>query len=92
LAAPTGLTVVNTTGTTVMLQWATSTGAVSYRVFQALSATDTFTPVGTVSFPSNTSAIVTGLTPGATYYFQVRAINAAGTQSLASNTATATTL
>lgn len=92
LAAPTGLTVVNTTGTTVMLQWATSTGAVSYRVFQALSATDTFTPVGTVSFPFNTSAIVTGLTPGATYYFQVRAVSGNGTVSLASNTASATTL
>ena len=69
-----GTTNVSTSPT---LSWGASTGAVSYEYCYdttADSACASWVPAGT-----NTSAVLSGLTRGATYYWQVRANNSYGT-------------
>jgi chitodextrinase len=86
--APTGLTVASTTPTSVTLSWAASAGAASYQVGQSLNAAGPF--VFSIGITVTTAA-VTGLTPNTTYFFQVRAVDAAGNVSPASSTVSATT-
>jgi len=84
--APTGLTASNITQTTVTLTWNASTdnvGVTGYDVYC------NGTMLGTVT---GTSANVTGLTAGTTYSFYVKAKDAAGNVSSASNTISVTTL
>ncbi len=84
--APTNLTASNVTETTVDLSWTASTdnvGVTGYDVYMNNSL------VGTVT---TTSANITGLTAGTTYSFYVKAKDAAGNVSAASNTVTVTTL
>ncbi len=84
--APSNLTASNITDTTVDLSWTASTdnvGVTGYDVYQ------NNTKIGTVT---GTSAQVTGLTPATTYSFYVKAKDAAGNVSAASNTVTVTTL
>jgi len=65
--------------TTVLLQWQASSGATSYAY--CLGPTNsTSCPTGWVTVGAVTSTTVSGLTRGATYYWQVRAANAAGTK------------
>ncbi len=84
--APTNLTASNTTQTTTDLSWTASTdnvGVTGYDVYQGASV------IATVS---TTTYQVTGLTASTSYSFNVRAKDAAGNESAASNTANVTTL
>jgi endoglucanase len=83
--APTNLAVASKTSTTVSLTWTASTdnvGVTSYRIF------DGATQVGT---SATTSFTVTGLAPSSAHTYTVRAVDAAGNVSAASNSAPVTT-
>ncbi len=83
---PGGLTASNSTQTTIDLNWNASTdnvGVAGYDVYQGNTVITTVT---------GTSYQVTGLSPNTAYSFTVRAKDAAGNESSASNTANATTL
>ncbi|MFA5941569.1 MAG: fibronectin type III domain-containing protein [Sinimarinibacterium sp.] len=83
--APTNLSATAGNGQ-VTLNWAASTGATSYNVYQGTSAgAETLLATGI----AGTGRIVTGLSNGTTYYFKVAAVNANGTSPL-SNEASAT--
>ncbi|XLS28691.1 fibronectin type III domain-containing protein [Flavobacteriaceae bacterium M23B6Z8] len=84
-SAPANLTASNTTSTTTSLSWDASTdnvGVADYEILQNGSV---------VGNTTNTTFAVTGLTPATTYNFTVVANDAAGNQSIASNTASVTT-
>jgi hypothetical protein len=85
-AAPAGLTA--TAGNRqVRLTWTASSGAVSYNVYRGPApGAERTTPIATGV--TGTSYTNTGLTNGATYYYKVAAVNAAGTSPL-SNEASA---
>jgi hypothetical protein len=95
-SAPTNLTVVSTTITSVTLAWTPPTDGdtLFYRVY--LSTGSGFCRVeeqgceGVVSPTSAPSATVAGLRPGVAYSFYVTAVAASGSESLPSNTVTAT--
>ncbi len=83
--APTGLAASNVTQTTLTLNWNASTdnvGVTGYDVYQGASN------IGTVT---TTSANITGLSAGTAYTFTVRAKDAAGNVSAASNAVNVTT-
>ena len=72
----------------VSLTWSASSGASSYNLYSGPSAGgESLTPV--LSGVNGTSATITGLTPGTTYYFVARSV-AAATTSAPSNEASAT--
>ncbi|WP_179198488.1 glycoside hydrolase family 6 protein [Paenibacillus amylolyticus] len=85
-AAPAALT-ASAGNSQVSLTWTASTGATSYSVKRALSASGPFTTVA--ANVSGTSYSNTGLINGTTYYYVVTATNAVG-ESVNSATATAT--
>jgi hypothetical protein len=78
LPAPGNLAVTGITGTTVTLTWTPVTGATSYRVYQAVLGGAFVQAAAT--FPTPTTAMVTGLLPNTTYRFQVVAVDATGNQ------------
>ncbi|PKP10934.1 MAG: peptidase M4 [Bacteroidetes bacterium HGW-Bacteroidetes-4] len=83
--APSSLTASSVTQTTVNLAWNASTdnvGVTAYIVYQGATALGTTTA---------TSAQITGLTAGTSYSFSVKAQDAAGNISAASNTVNVTT-
>ncbi|MFC4911279.1 glycosyl hydrolase family 18 protein [Actinomadura gamaensis] len=83
--APTGLTATGKTDTTVSLSWTASkddVGVVGYDVYQGGAKAVSVT---------GTSATVTGLTPKTAYSFTVKARDAAGNVSAASNAVSVTT-
>ena len=85
-STPTNLTASGTTQTTTNLSWTASTdnvGVTGYNVYQGA------TQIGTAT---STTYNVTGLSPATAYGFTVRAKDAAGNLSSASNTANITTL
>jgi trimeric autotransporter adhesin len=82
--APT-LSLANKSGITVGLTWSGATdniGVVSYEVYQGLTL---------IASPSTTNYLVTGLNPNTTYSFTVKAKDAAGNTSIASNILNVTT-
>ncbi|WCC48042.1 InlB B-repeat-containing protein [Tenacibaculum finnmarkense] len=83
---PSNLTVSNITETQVTLTWETATDNIGVSQYQIFN--------GTVNLGSstNTTFNLTGLTANTTYSFTVKAMDAATNSSLASNTASATTL
>ena len=82
-AAPTALTKVSSTGTTITLSWGASAGgAVSYNIYE-----NGTTSVGT---STTTSKTITGLIPGSSHSYTVKGVNASG-ESAASNTLVAVT-
>ena len=84
--APTNLTASNVTQTTVDLNWSASTDNVGVTGYDIYRGT---TSIGTVT---GTSANVTGLTAGTAYTFSIKAKDAAGNVSSASNTVNVTTV
>ena len=78
--APTALTVSQNQGTSIVLSWTESTdnvGVVAYNIYNGGSFVETYRA-------SNT-AFLSGLTPGQSYEFTVKARDAAGNLSAASN-------
>ena len=58
-----------------MLKWNTVTGATSYNIYRAESATGTYTRINTTTATSYTN---TGAKEGVTYYYKVTAVNGVG--------------
>lgn len=88
-AAPTGLALSSATSTTVTLTWAdASNNETGFNVY-TVAATGARTLVGTVG-ANSARAVITGLTAGTAYTFQVDAFNNAGAAS--STTLSASTL
>ena len=87
-SVPSGVTVVNTTTSSVQLSWTASTdsgsGVTGYQVFRGTSTT----PVGT---PTGTTFTDTGLAPSTTFSYTVKAVDGAGNVSAASTAVSATT-
>jgi hypothetical protein len=88
-SAPPNLHTTSVATTRIDLAWGAASddvGVTGYRIFRNGSAT----PIASVG-ATTTSYSNTGLTPGTTYSYTVRAVDAAGNVSAASATATATT-
>jgi fibronectin type 3 domain-containing protein len=85
-----GTLTASTTGTTqVVLNWGAATGASTYEVLAGPAGSNTFSSdLGTVSGTTFTDS---GLTPGASYNYQVVATDSSG-NGAASNTATGATV
>jgi len=82
---PTDLTASNITNTSVELSWTASTdniGVVAYDIYQGNTVVTTVT---------GTSATISGLTANTSYQFSIKAKDAAGNESEASNTVNMTT-
>lgn len=74
----------------ISLSWTASTdnvGVTGYQIWRSSSPTGTFTQIATTTATTYTNS---GLTSGSTWYYQVKATDAAGNVSAASNTASAT--
>jgi|GEM_PF-1807669 len=87
-SAPTGLTSPSKTSTSVSLSWTAATdnvGVTGYDVYNGSSL------AGSTSGASATTFTATGLTPATAYTFTVKAKDAAGNVSAASNAASVTT-
>lgn len=69
-STPAGLTATVPSRTSILLKWGTVSGATSYNVYRATSATGTYTKVATVTSANYTN---TGLTLGASYWYKVSA-------------------
>ncbi len=76
-AVPSGLTASAGNGT-ASLSWTASSGAVTYNIYQGTSSGGEATKPAQTGL-STTSASVTGLTNGTTYYFTVAAVDSGGT-------------
>ncbi len=88
-AAPTGLAATGG-NTQVTLNWTASSGATSYDIYRGTtSGGESATPIGTGV--TSTSYVDTAVTNGTTYYYEVEAVNGAGSSGM-SNEASATPL
>lgn len=56
--------------TSISITWSKSNGATSYEVYRAISASGTYTKIASVTADTFTD---TGLNPGTTYYYKIRA-------------------
>jgi cellulose 1,4-beta-cellobiosidase len=78
---PTGLTA--TTGNAqVALSWSASSGATSYNVYRASGSGGTYTEIAAVTSTTYTNR---SLTNGTTYYYEVSAVNSAGSSANSSS-------
>src|SRR5262249_46238567 len=91
-SAPTGVTATPTSSVRISLSWTASTdnvGVAGYNVYRSpTGAANSFTQVGT---PKSTAYADSALSPSTTYYYQIKARDAAGNLSAASATVSATT-
>lgn len=85
---PDGLTVVDTTSSSVQLAWAAVKNATMYKIYYATSSGGTYGNAMTVTNPSGN---YTGLLRQTTYYFKVTSINSSGSESSKSSFVSATT-
>jgi endo-1,4-beta-xylanase len=89
--APSGLTATAASSTQVNLSWVDNAGTeTAFKVEQATSASGPWTEVAGALATNTTTYSVTGLTASTTYFFRVRASNAAGNSDYTAN-ASATT-
>jgi subtilase family serine protease len=86
VAAPTNVRATATSTTTGTLSWSASAGATGYRIYYSTGGGAVL--LGSVG-SSTTSVSITGMSPGATYYFYVVAFNS--TSAAASNWVALTT-
>ncbi|MFM9839029.1 MAG: FG-GAP-like repeat-containing protein [Cyclobacteriaceae bacterium] len=70
----------------VFVNWATVGFETQYKIYRSPTSGGTFTPIATVNFPL-ISYIDKGLTAGATYFYKISALNAAGESPLSAETA-----
>jgi fibronectin type 3 domain-containing protein len=88
-AAPTNLAVGEYQDTWIRLTWTKTTGEAAYEIYRATSEGGTYTKVGTVTKGVEYYK-VKNLTAGTSYFFKIRAVNAAGnsayTAAIAQNT------
>jgi len=73
---PTALSATNVTPTGFTANWNAVGGAASYQI--DVSTDPAFGSFDTITAGSGTSYAVSGLAPGRTYYYRVRAVNSAG--------------
>jgi beta-lactamase superfamily II metal-dependent hydrolase len=88
--APANLTASSTAKRKINLSWTASTdnvGVTGYQIWRASSAGGPFSQIATTASTTYTN---NGLTSGSTWYYYVKATDAAGNVSPASNTASAT--
>ena len=89
--APTGLTATAVSASQINLSWTDNTGgALGFKILRSTDG-QTFSTAAWVE-AGVTSYANTGRTPATTYYYQIRAYEPTGGESLSSNTASATTL
>lgn len=86
LSVPTSLITESNSNDSIRVSWGEVEGAVGYEVYEATSMTGNYNLLAT---SSTTSYNVTGLNPGITYYFQVRAYIAVGSDTVYSDYSTA---
>jgi hypothetical protein len=79
--APGSITPYLYSPTEVLLNWEPVGFETQYRVFRSTVAGGPYTQVATVSYPTNLY-IDKNLTPGATYFYALRAVNATGASAL----------
>lgn len=84
LAVPTLTGPTNVTNTSMYFTWTSVTGATSYTVEHKDGSSGTYTPVSSCENTFYTSCTPTGLTPGHTYYFRLRANSACGSSNWSS--------
>jgi hypothetical protein len=65
----------------ISVSWSSVSGATSYEVYQASSATGSYSKIGT---STSTSYYLSSATEGRDYYFKVKAVNSAGSSALSS--------
>ena len=76
--APTGLSAIATSGTSVNLSWTDTSNNETGFLIERRTGTGAYAQIATTGPETNTFTNNTGLTPGATYTYRVRATNAAG--------------
>ena len=70
-SAPTGVSALATSSTSITVTWNAVPTATLYYVFEAVGTSTTFAQIGTATPPA-TSFVVNGLAPSTTYKFEVR--------------------